>query len=137
MGYNLLIIGDSIPIRTVIIEIVKSCRFNVVQFFEASNFNDGLKILNEEIVDLLLFDWNTPDKDVFQFLDMMKKGETYKFIPIVVIITERSIPEAEVVLEAHAIDYIKPTITPIEMKQKLNRIIKKEDELEENQISKK
>jgi two-component system, chemotaxis family, chemotaxis protein CheY len=136
MKYNLLIIEDSITIRTAIKEIVKSPWFNVVQFFEASNFNEGLKILNEAIIDLVLFDFNTPDIDVFRFLDVMKKDETYKFIPIVIIITERSSPEAEDLLEKHAIDYIKQPINPLEMKQKLNRIMKKEDEVEENQISK-
>lgn len=136
MEYNLLIIEDSIPLRTAIKEIVKSPGFNVVQFFEASNVNEGLKILNEEIIDLVLFDFNTPDIDVFRFLDVMKKDETYKFIPIVIIITERSSPEAEDLLEKHSIDYIKQPINPIEMKQKLNRIMKKEDEVEENQISK-
>ena len=132
----MLIIEDSIPLRTAIKEIVKSPGFNVVQFFEASNVNEGLKILNEEIIDLVLFDFNTPDIDVFRFLDVMKKDETYKFIPIVIIITERSSPEAEDLLEKHSIDYIKQPINPIEMKQKLNRIMKKEDEVEENQISK-
>jgi len=136
MEYNLLIIEDSIPLRTAIKEIVKSPGFNVVQFFEASNVNEGLKILNEEIIDLVLFDFNTPDIDVFRFLDVMKKDETYKFIAIVIIITERSSPEAEDLLEKHSIDYIKQPINPIEMKQKLNRIMKKEDEVEENQISK-
>jgi two-component system chemotaxis response regulator CheY len=134
MKYNLLIIEDSIPIRTAIKEIVKSSEFNVSQSFEASNVNEGLKILNEEIIDFVLFDFNTPDIDVFRFLDVMKKDETYKFIPIVIIITERSSPEAEDLLEKHSIDYIKQSINPIEMKQKLNRIMKKENEVEENQI---
>jgi hypothetical protein len=39
MKYNLLIIEDSIPIRTAIKEIVKSSEFNVSQSFEASNVN--------------------------------------------------------------------------------------------------
>jgi two-component system chemotaxis response regulator CheY len=127
MVYNLLIIEDSIPIRTAIKEIVKSSEFNVSQSFEASNVNEGLKILNEEIIDFVLFDFNTPDIDVFRFLDVMKKDESYKFIPIVIIITERSNPEAEDLLEKHSIDYIKPPINPIEIKQKLNRIMKKKD----------
>jgi two-component system chemotaxis response regulator CheY len=132
MVYNLLIIEDSIPIRTAIKEIAKSSEFIVAQFFEASNVNEGLKILNEEIIDLVLFDFNTPDIDVFRFLEVMKKDETYKFIPIIIIITERSNLEAEGLLEKHSIDYIKQPINPIEMKQKLNRIMKKEDKVEEN-----
>ncbi|MGD9229732.1 MAG: response regulator, partial [Desulfobacterales bacterium] len=123
MVYNLLIIEDSIPIRTAIKEIAKSSDFIVAQFFEASNVNEGLKILNEEIIDLVLFDFNTPDIDVFRFLEVMKKDETYKFIPIIIIITERSNLEAEGLLEKHSIDYIKQPINPIEMKQKLNRIM--------------
>ena len=137
MEYNLLIIEDAIPIRTAIKEIVKSIGFNVGQFFEASNVNEGLKILNEEIIDLVLFDFNTPDIDAFRFLDVMKKDQSYKFIPIVIILTERGSPEADFLLEIQAIDYIKQPITPLEMKQKINCMMKIEDELEENQISKK
>lgn len=137
MEYNLLIIEDAIPIRTAIKEIVKSIGFNVGQFFEASNVNEGLKILNEEIIDLVLFDFNTPDIDAFRFVDVMKKDQSYKFIPIVIIITERGSPEAEFLLEIQAIDYIKQPITPLEMKQKINCMMKIEDELEKNQISKK
>ena len=133
----MLIIEDAIPIRTAIKEIVKSIGFNVGKFFEASNVNEGLKILNEEIIDLVLFDFNTPDIDAFRFVDVMKKDQSYKFIPIVIIITERGSPEAEFLLEIQAIDYIKQPITPLEMKQKINCMMKIEDELEENQISKK
>jgi CheY-like chemotaxis protein len=84
--------------------------------------------LHEEIVDLVLFDFNTHDIDVFRFLDVMKKDETYKFIPIVIIITERSNIDAEDLLEKHSIDYIKQPINPIEIKQKLNHIMKREYE---------
>lgn len=134
MAYNFLIIEDSIPIRTAIKEIVKSPEFIVTQSFEASNGNEGLKILNEEIIDLVLFDFNTPDIDVFRFLDVMKKDESYKCIPTIIIVTERSNPEAEGLLEKHSIDYIKQPINPIEIKQKLNHFMKKENEVEENQI---
>ena len=137
MEYNLLIIEDAIPIRTAIKEIVKSIGFNVGQFFEASNVNEGLKILNEEIIDLVLFDFNTPDIDAFRFVDVMKKDQSYKFIPIVIILTERGSPEAEFLLEIQAIDYIKQPITPLEKKQKIKCMMKIEDEIEENQISKK
>jgi two-component system chemotaxis response regulator CheY len=132
MIYNLLIIEDSIPIRTAIKEIVKSSGFNVAQFFETSTVNEGLKILNEEIIDLVLFDFNTPDINIFRFLDVMKKDESYKCIPTIIIITERSNPEAEGLLKKHLIDYIKQPINPIEIEQKLNRIMKEEYEVEEN-----
>ncbi|MBW2247957.1 MAG: response regulator [Deltaproteobacteria bacterium] len=134
MAYNFLIIEDSIPIRTAIKEIVKSPEFIVKQSFEASNGNEGLKILNEEIIDLVLFDFNTPDIDVFRFLDVMKKDESYKCIPTIIIITERSNPKAEGLLEKHSIDYIKQPVNPIEIKQKLNHFMKEEYEVEENQI---
>ena len=99
MVYNFLIIEDSIPIRTAIKEIVKSSEGIVAQFFETSNVNEGLKILNEEVIDLVLFDFNAPDINVFRFLEVMKKDETYKFIPIIIIITQRSNPDAESLLE--------------------------------------
>jgi response regulator RpfG family c-di-GMP phosphodiesterase len=64
----------------------------------------------------------------------MKKDESYKCIPTIIIVTERSNPEAEGLLEKHSIDYIKQPINPIEIKQKLNHFMKKENEVEENQI---
>ena len=125
MVYNLLIVEDSIPIRTAIKDIVKSSEFIVVQFFESSTVNEGLKILNEEIIDLVLFDFNTPDINVFRFLDIMKKDESYKLIPTIIIITERSNLGAEGLLKKHSIDYIKQPINPVEIKQKLNHIMEK------------
>ena len=126
MVYNLLIIEDSIPIRTAIKEIVKSSKGIVTQFFETSNVNEGLKILNEEIIDLVLFDFNAPDINVFRFLEVMKKDKTYQSIPIIIIITERSNLEAESLLEKQSIDYIKQPINPIVINQKLNRIMQEQ-----------
>jgi two-component system chemotaxis response regulator CheY len=115
MEYNLLIIEDAIPIRTAIKEIVKSPGFNVGQFFEASNVNEGLKILNEEIIDLVFFDLNTPDIDVFRFFDVMKKDQTYKFIPIVIIITEIRFSGEYVPIDQH-IEPIYVGIEPMPLK---------------------
>ncbi len=90
MAYNVLIVDDSLPMRGVIKKIVRASKFNVGQFFEASNGKEALKILNEKWLDLVLADYIMPDMDGLELLDEMQKNETFKSIPVVMITTEGS-----------------------------------------------
>ena len=126
-AYNLLIIEDSIPVRTAIREIIQSM-FNVGRVFEASSGKEGLKILNEEIIDMILADCNIPDIDIFRFLDVLKKDQTYRFIPIVIILTERSSQRVKGLLEMCDIDYIKTPFVPEAIHHRLSTIMKKAEE---------
>jgi two-component system chemotaxis response regulator CheY len=123
MAYNVLIVDDSIPMRGVIKKIIKASGFNVKDFFEASNGNEALEILDEEWLDLVLTDYNMPEMDGLELLDEIKKCETSKSIPVVVITTEGSKKRLVEFLEKGAMDYIKKPFTPEEIKEKLNQIM--------------
>jgi len=123
MAYNVLIVDDSMPMRGVIKKIIKASGFNVKDFFEASNGNEALKLLNEEWIDLVLTDYNMPEMDGLELLDEIKKSDTSKSIPVVVITTEGSKKRLVEFLEKGAMDYIKKPFTPEEIKEKLNQIM--------------
>jgi two-component system chemotaxis response regulator CheY len=123
MSYNVLIVDDSIPMRGVIKKIIKASGFNVKDFFEASNGNEALKVLNEEWLDLVLTDYNMPEMDGLELLDEIKKSDASKSIPVVVVTTEGSKKKLVEFLEKGAMDYIRKPFTPEEIKEKLNQIM--------------
>ncbi len=122
MAYNILIVEDSVPMRAVIKKIIRASGFNVGQIFEASNGREALDVLREEWLDLVLTDYNMPDMDGLELLDNMKKDDTFKALPVVVVSTEGSDKRVEEFLKMGA-EYIKKPFTPEEIKQKLNLIM--------------
>jgi two-component system chemotaxis response regulator CheY len=122
MAYNILIVEDSVPMRAVIKKIIRASGFDVGQIFEASNGREALDVLREEWLDLVLTDYNMPDMDGLELLDNMKKDDTFKALPVVVVSTEGSDKRVEEFLKMGA-EYIKKPFTPEEIKQKLNLIM--------------
>ncbi len=90
MAYNVLIVDDSLPMRGIIKKIIKASGFNVKNYFEASDGNEALKILNQEWLDLVLTDYNMPEMNGLELLCEMQKNDTLKSIPVVMITTEGS-----------------------------------------------
>ncbi len=123
MAYNVLLVDDSLPMRGIIKKIIKASGFNVQQFFEASDGIEALTILNQEQLDLVLTDYNMPQMNGLELLEEIKKSDTLKSIPVVVITTEGSKQRLVDFLEKGAMDYIKKPFTPEEIKEKLNQIM--------------
>jgi two-component system chemotaxis response regulator CheY len=123
MGYNILIVDDSTPMRAVIKKIVKASGFNVGQFFEAANGREALNILNREWLDLVLTDYNMPDMNGLELVEEMNKDEDLKSIPAVMITTEGSRERVEEFMAKGVMDYIKKPFTPEQIKQKLKHIM--------------
>lgn len=123
MAYNVLIVDDSTPMRAVIKKIVKASGFNVGRFFEAANGLEALKVLNEEWLDLVLTDYNMPDMNGLELVEEMKREETLKSMPIVMITTEGSRERVEEFMAKGVMEYIKKPFTSEQIKQKLKRIM--------------
>lgn len=132
MAYNVLIVDDSFPMRSVIKKTVKASGFNVGQIFDASNGREALDVLRKEWLDLVLTDYNMPDMDGLELIKTMKKDEALAGIPVVMVTTEGSEQRVKAFLESGAADYIKKPFAPEEIRRKLNHIMgEKSDEGEE------
>ena len=123
MAYNILIVDDSTPMRAVIKKIIKASGFDVGEFFEAVNGREALKVLNEEWLDLVLTDYNMPDMNGLELIEEMKKDETLKSMPVIMVTTEGSKERVEKFLAKGIAGYIKKPFTPEQIKQKLREII--------------
>jgi two-component system chemotaxis response regulator CheY len=123
MEYNVLIVDDSLPMRSVIKKAIKVSGFKVDKFFEASDGKEALNILHEEWLDLVIADYNMPNMNGLELIGEMKKDELLETIPVVIITTEGSQQRMESFMEKGAADYIKKPFTPEEIRKKLNRIM--------------
>lgn len=132
MAYNVLVVDDSLPMRSVIKKTVKASGFNVGQFFDASNGRDALAFLRQEWLDLVLTDYNMPGMDGLELIKEMKKDEALEGIPVVMVTTEGSQQRIKEFLENGAADYIKKPFTPENIRKKLNRIMGETEDEEGN-----
>lgn len=123
MAFNVLIVDDSLPMRSVIKRAIQASGFAVGQFFEASTGREALNLLREEWLDLVLTDYNMPDMNGLELIGEMKNDELLRTMPAVMITTEGSRQRVEEFIEQGAADYIKKPFTPEDVRQKLNRIM--------------
>ena len=123
MAFNVLIVDDSLPMRSVIKKTLKASGFNIGQFYDASNGNEALDVLNREWIDLVLTDYNMPDMDGLELVMEMKGDSVLNAIPVVMITTEGSEQKVKEFIEKGAADYIRKPFAPEEIRQKLNNIM--------------
>jgi two-component system chemotaxis response regulator CheY len=123
MAFNILIVDDSLPMRSVIKKTIKVSGFNVGQVFEAPDGRAALDILKDQWLDLVLTDYHMPDMNGLELVENMKKDELLKAIPVVVITTEGSQRKQEEFIEKGAAGFIKKPFTPEEIREKLNQIL--------------
>ncbi len=101
----ILIIDDSKSVRDEIIDVLKKVRlFN--DFFQADDGIQGMRILLDNPVDVVICDVIMPEIDGFKFLTMMKSKSEFRDIPVIMLTGEEN-PEKKVMgLEQGASDYL-------------------------------
>ena len=132
MAFKVLVVDDSLPMRSVMKKSVKASGFNVASFSEAANGTEALHALKKEWLDLVLTDYNMPDMDGLELIQEMKKDDILKAIPIVMITTEGSRRRVEEFMEKGAAGYIKKPFTPEQIRQTLNTIMGEAEDGEES-----
>ena len=123
MAYKILVVDDSLPMRSVIKKTIMASGFNVGELLDASSGKEALTILKDEWFDLVLTDYNMPDMNGLELIAEMKKDDLLKDIPVVVITTEGSKQRMDEFIEKGAQGYIKKPFPPEEIRNKLKFIM--------------
>lgn len=112
MSLNLLIVDDSVTIRTVIAKAIgmSNAPVNEIQF--AANGQEALNILNKSFVDLVLVDINMPVMNGVEMIDRMRAEDNLKSIPVVVVSTEGSSTRLEELKAKGVKAFIRKPFTP-------------------------
>ena len=112
MSLNILIVDDSVTIRTVIAKAIglSNAPVNEIQF--ASNGAEALNILNKSFVDLVLADINMPVMNGVEMVEKMQSQEQLKKIPVVVVSTEGSSTRIDELKAKGVKAFIRKPFTP-------------------------
>ena len=123
MAFNVLIVDDSLAMRSVIKKTIKVSGFKVGEYFEAADGKEALKILADEWVDLVLTDINMPNMNGLELIAKMHADQILRSIPVVMVTTEGSEKSIQKSMEMGAKGYIKKPFQPEDIKRVLNSIM--------------
>jgi len=123
MAFNVLIVDDSLSMRSVIKKTIKVSGFKVGEYFEAADGKEALKILADAWVDLVLTDINMPNMNGLELIAKMHADQIFKSIPVVMVTTEGSEKSIQKSMEMGAKGYIKKPFQPEDIKRVLNSIM--------------
>jgi CheY-like chemotaxis protein len=107
---KILLVEDDTDDQELFIEVLKEIEPGASWAIAGDGY-EGLKVLEQltpEMPDVIFLDLNMPRMDGFQFLELIKKDERYKQIPVVILSTSNTAAERCYQLEA-AICIAKPS----------------------------
>lgn len=106
MGKRILTIDDSKTMRDMLMLTLAEAGFDVLQ---AVDGQDGLDVLGNEQVDVVITDINMPRMDGYEVIRQLRKNPTHKSTPILVLTTESETDKKNLAREAGATGWmVKP-----------------------------
>jgi two-component system chemotaxis response regulator CheY len=112
-----LIVDDSSVMRKIVERSLRQAGIELEKVLEASNGAEGLAVLQDNVVDLILCDINMPIMDGMEFVRQVATMENAKGTPIVMITTEGSESHVVEALSAGARGYIRKPFTSDQVKE--------------------
>jgi two-component system, chemotaxis family, chemotaxis protein CheY len=95
MALNVLIVDDSMVMRTMILKTIRMSGVQMGEIKQAANGQEGLDALKEDWIDLVFLDINMPVMGGEEMILRMKESELTRNIPVVVVSTEGSATRIE------------------------------------------
>ncbi|MCP4118095.1 MAG: response regulator [Desulfobacteraceae bacterium] len=123
MNYSILVVDDSMPMRSVIKKTFRTAGYGGCEFHEAGNGMEALEVIRNNWIDIVITDYNMPVMNGLDLLWEMKKHEMAKELPVVVISTEGSREKIDRFMELGAAGYITKPFTPETVRDVITRIL--------------
>ena len=90
MAFNVLVVDDSAVMRQMVVRTLKMSGIPLGTIHEAANGEEGLFVLQDEWVDLLLLDVNMPVMNGEEMLRRLRASPETENLPVIVVSTEGS-----------------------------------------------
>ena len=124
-GIRALIVDDSSVMRKIVERCLRQAGVEIQEVYNASNGIEGLALLKENQVDLVLTDINMPVMDGLEFVRQTQGLENARNIPIVMITTEGGEKQVLEALSLGAKGYIRKPFTPEQVKEQVIPILQR------------
>ncbi|MCD6578629.1 response regulator [bacterium] len=117
---NILIIDDEIDVIEVSKDILLDNGYNV---FYSLNGKDGLKILMDKDIDIVLLDIMLPGMDGWEVIEIMRLNNKTKKIPVIMFTAKKDFKDKILGIQQGAIDYITKPFLPEELVGRIKRVL--------------
>ena len=118
---NVLIVDDSSTMRKIISRSLRQAGLTIDEIFEAGDGIEGLNVLGNSKVNLILSDINMPNMDGLEFIKQARANGCKA--PIVMITTEGGEDILREAMANGANDSIKKPFTPDQLQEKLGGLL--------------
>lgn len=116
MTFSVLIVDDSMPMRSVIKKTFKAAGYGNVTMLEAGDGKEALEILKDNWVDIVISDFNMPVMNGLELIAEVKKDDRFDQVPVVIISTEGSKEKIDEFMAQGAAGYIKKPFAPEQLR---------------------
>lgn len=120
MSKKVLIVDDSVSIREVISFTLENAGYNV---FVAEDGKNALKILETNVVDLIITDLYMPEMDGIELVKKIKEKPENSKIPILFLSTESQMNKKMEAKEAGATGWIIKPFVPAKLLAAINKVL--------------
>ena len=117
---NVLIIDDEIDVIEISKDILLDNGYNV---YYSLNGKDGLKILMDKDVDIVLLDIMLPGMDGWEVIEIMRLNNKTKNIPVIMFTAKKDFRDKILGIQQGAIDYITKPFLPEELVGRIKRVL--------------
>ena len=119
---SILIVEDSATMRSLLASSLEDLEIPV-KITEAASGFEALRYLPREDFDLVLTDINMPDINGLELVSFIKNNDRYRFIPLVIVSTERSDRDRDKGLGLGADAYLVKPFEPETLRQVVRELL--------------
>jgi two-component system, chemotaxis family, chemotaxis protein CheY len=119
MSLKVLVADDSGVMRKILIRALNSC--NVTDIVEASDGAEALSRFEEQSFDLVMTDWNMPNKTGLEVLQSIRGGGSK--VPVIMITTEAEASRVKEAIAAGVTDYLAKPFENDVLRAKLDKLV--------------
>jgi two-component system chemotaxis response regulator CheY len=118
MSLNVLIVDDSAVIRQVILKTLRLSGLALGEVYQAGNGAEGLAVISEQRVDLVLVDINMPVMNGQEMIEKLRANPESARLPVIVVSSDAS--QARVgMMQKHGAECVHKPFTAEELRDKI------------------
>lgn len=118
---KLLIVEDEVPVANVIAAIANKS-FACEKLLVAKDGDEALAILNKHVVDIVISDWNMPNKNGEELLQEMRKSERTREVPFLMLTGRGDRESVQAAISKGAQAYVVKPFTGADLSSKISRL---------------
>ncbi len=122
LNMKVLVVDDMASMRRILKNVLKKIGFKNI--FEADDGFAALEELEKNKIDLIISDWNMPQKTGIELLKDIRDSEKYKATPFLMVTAEGQKQNVIEAVQAGVSQYVVKPFTPEQIVEKLDIMFK-------------